>query len=263
MKRRDLILAAAGAAAAAAPAFPSDNKEDSRQFIELRRYSLPNGSKRQRFFDFMSKAYVPAINRLGIQPVGAFSVLYGQNEPSYTLYLLLPINSIGTFVSLNSMLLEDHEFLEKGASVLDLPIDDPAFLRYESTLMLAFSGMPTVELPPAVQGKGSRIFEMRTYESHCQKKAKKKIHMFNEGGEIEVFRKTGLNPVFFGETLSGRQMPNLTYMLAHENMEARDRNWAAFGKHPDWLALREKEEYKDTVSNITDIILRPAGFSQI
>jgi hypothetical protein len=87
--------------------------------------------------------------------------------------------------------------------------------------------------------------------------------MFNEGGEIAIFRKTGLNPVFFGETIIGPQQPNLTYMLAFEDMADRDKRWQVFRDDPDWRKLSQDPAYKDTVSNITDIILRPTGYSQI
>jgi hypothetical protein len=78
--------------------------------------------------------------------------------------------------------------------------------------MRAFAGMPRVESPKKTFGD-KRIFELRTYESHSQIKAQKKIDMFNKAGEIQIFRDTGLTPVFFGETVFGRLMPNLTYML--------------------------------------------------
>ena len=87
--------------------------------------------------------------------------------------------------------------------------------------------------------------------------------MFNEGGEIAIFRKTGLQPVFFGETLFGPALPNLTYMLVFENMARRDASWDRFRTDPDWLTLREVPIYQNTVSNITDIILRPTPFSQV
>jgi len=264
MKRRDMLLTTAGSLAAATAAHPAAAQENNpRQFLELRRYSLTTGDKRQRFLDFTRDSLVPALNRMGVKPVGAFTPLYGQNVPSYNLYLLLPFESLSAFAATESTLLTDKEFTAGAASILDLPLSDPAFLRYESSLMLAFEGMPRLEVPAATAGKASRIFEMRIYESHGHKAAKKKIEMFNQGGEIAVFRKTGLNPVFFAETLCGQQMPNLTYMLCHENMAARDKGWAAFGVHPDWLALREDPQYKDTVSNITDIILRPLEFSQV
>jgi hypothetical protein len=87
--------------------------------------------------------------------------------------------------------------------------------------------------------------------------------MFNEGGEIKVFLKTGLQPVFFGETLIGPKMPNLTYMLVFDDMADRDAKWKVFGGDPEWKKLSSNPEYKDTVSNITDIILRPTPYSQI
>ncbi len=262
MKRRDMLLTTAGSLAAAAAAYPAAGN-GPRQYFELRRYSLGTGEKRQRFLDFVRDSLFPALNRLGVKPVGAFTPLYGQNTPSYSLYLLLPFESLAAFAGTEASLLTDREFTTKAAAILDLPLSDPAFLRFESSLMLAFEGMPALEVPAAVAGKASRIFEMRIYESHGHKAAKKKIEMFNQGGEIAIFRKTGLNPVFFAETLCGQQMPNLTYMLCHENMAERDKGWAAFAAHPDWIALRDDAQYKDTVSNITDIILRPLEFSQI
>jgi hypothetical protein len=119
--------------------------------------------------------------------------------------------------------------------------------------------MPKVEVP----AKKDRIFELRIYESHTEKAAKKKIEMFNEGKEIELFRKTGLSPVFFGETLMGRGMPNLNYMLVFNDMADRDARWKVFVADPGWKTLSSDAQYKDTVSNITDIILRPTEYSQI
>jgi len=82
--------------------------------------------------------------------------------------------------------------------------------------------------------------------------------MFNEGGELKIFRDTGLRPVFFGETLFGQLMPNLTYMLAFSDMAEQ-----IFKADERWDTLRKLEKYKDTVLNITDFILRPARCSQI
>ena len=123
--------------------------------------------------------------------------------------------------------------------------------------------MPVIEVPKDKLKNKSRIYEIRIYESHSMVAAKKKIEMFNEGGEIEIFKKTDLNPVFFGETLAGPRMPNLTYMLVFDSMKARDENWKVFVDSPGWGKLSKDPQYKDTVSNITDIILSPASFSQI
>ena len=58
-------------------------------------------------------------------------------------------------------------------------------------------------------------------------------------------------------------MPSLTYMLTFTDMPARDAAWAAFSKDPDWKTLSGDPQYKDNVSAISDIILRPTAYSQI
>ena len=48
--------------------------------------------------------------------------------------------------------------------------------------------------------------------------------MFNEG-EIGIFQRLGMSPVFFGQTIIGRNQPNLVYMLAFDDMAHRERAW--------------------------------------
>ncbi len=259
MMRRQFLATSSLAAAAVVPGAAAAGSE--RQYLELREYHMLLGDKQKQLHAFLENAAIPALNRLGIEPVGVFRLQFGQNRP--TLYVLLPHPSLESVVTLHDRLAEDDEFLEAGDGFLDAPLSDPSYVRMENSLMLAFSNMPKVEIPDAVKGKNSRIFEMRTYESHNVKAAKKKVEMFNEGGEIAIFRKTGLHPVFFGESIVGRRLPNLTYMLAFENMDQRNENWSNFVRHPDWRALSADPQYKDTVSNISDIILRPTGYSQI
>ena len=266
MKRRDLLLAASGftgAATLSANATGNQKREQPKQYYELRKYNLLNRSKQQGFHDFFRNAALPALNRAGIEPVGVFNTMYGPNYPMLVYYVLLPHKSLESFASSTAHLLADTAYLEAGAAFLDAPYGEPSYVRIESSLMVAFDEMPAIELPPPTGKTGPRIFELRTYESHTLKASKKKIEMFNAGGEIELFRKTGLNPVFFGETLAGSQMPNLTYMLCFKDMAERDAAWKVFVESQGWQELLVKEEYKDTVSNITDIILRPTEYSQI
>jgi hypothetical protein len=130
--------------------------------------------------------------------------------------------------------------------------------------MMAFEGMPKLEAPSFPGGGKSRLFELRTYESHSLKAHLKKVEMFNRG-EISIFRRTGLPPVFFGQTVIGSRLPNLTYMLGFENAEARDKGWSAFIADAEWLKLRTKPGYTDAeiVTNISNALLRPTDYSQI
>jgi len=130
--------------------------------------------------------------------------------------------------------------------------------------MVAFEGMQKLEIPAGATGNKPRIFELRTYESASEKAARKKVEMFNRG-EIALFRRTGLQPVFFGQTLIGSRLPNLTYMLVFDGLEQRTANWARFVADPDWKKLSTTPGYTnpEAVSNISNIFLQPAGYSQI
>ncbi|PYV16202.1 MAG: NIPSNAP family containing protein, partial [Acidobacteria bacterium] len=83
--------------------------------------------------------------------------------------------------------------------------------------------------------------------------------------EIAIFRRTGLQPIFFGDTLIGTRQPQLTYMLVFESPEARERNWGQFIADPEWKKLSTTPGYTDaeTVTSITNVLLRPAAYSQI
>ena len=126
------------------------------------------------------------------------------------------------------------------------------------------TGLPKLEVPAQVAEKKPRLFELRTYEAHSRKANKKKVEMFNVG-EIAIFRRTGLQPVFFGETLVGTKLPNLTYMLVFDDMAARDKNWATFVGDPEWKKLSTTPGYTNAeiLTNITNVFLKPAAYSQI
>lgn len=233
--------------------------DDDRQYLEWIHYTLP-ARRDKRVEDYFESAAIPALNRLGIKDIGVFSVMYGPNSPS--LYVLIPHNSATSAMGWQEKLLDDDEYSKAAKSYHASTLKDPAFKHFERGLMRAFTGIPKVESPRNDMGD-KRIFELRIYQSHNYPKAQKKIHMFNEGGELQIFRDTGLRPVFFGDTLFGPLMPNLTYMLAFKNMAERDANWQKFRVDPRWEVLRKQEEYADTVSNITDFILRPARCSQV
>jgi hypothetical protein len=231
-----------------------------RQYIELRRYHLLPGARQRSFTTFIGDVAVPAMNRAGIARVGAFTVVYGENAPSLLLVLAHP--TLESVATLRDRLASDAEYARAGASVLEAPLSDPAFVRAESSLLRTFEAMTAVEPSSGAGTAASRIFELRTYESHSDRAALNKLAMFN-AGEIPIFRRTGLTPVFFGETILGAQMPSLTYMLTFKDMAARDAAWGVFGQDPEWKTLSADPKYKDNVSTISDVILRPTAYSQL
>lgn len=262
MKRRNFLTAtsAAGVAAimgAGKRAMAAEAAGSARDFYELRQYQVDTAAQCDGLLAFMGEAMVPALNRLGISPVGVFL----PEEGISPVYVLLRHSSAASQTELTGRLLADERFLADGAAVLDAPAQEPAYARMTSSVFTAFAGMPTLETPVTAEG---RILQLRVYESPSVKTGQKKIEMFNVG-EIQIFRDTGLHPVFFGEAIAGDRMPNLTYMLAFRDQEERQANWKTFVNSSAWKELSSKPEYADDkiLSNISNYFLKPAPCSQI
>jgi NIPSNAP len=182
-----------------------------------------------------------------------------------TVFTLTPFASLDAIGTLEARLDADKEFAAAGAAYLDAPATDVPYVRQEVSLLVAFPKFPKLIVPAATATKGPRLFELRTYESPTERAHRAKVKMFSDMGEIDIFHRAGLTPVFFSRTFAGPKMPSLTYMLVHENMAARDKNWSAFSSDPDWRKLSQTPGYTDPdiVSNITVVYLRPAAYSQI
>lgn len=261
MKRRNFLTAAGLSTLFPFGMYAKAGKNaEEQQFVEMIQYHLPLGNKQRGVEDFYAKVAIPALNDMGIGPVGVFRNKYGLNKPS--LYVMIQHKDLESFANLPDKLLDNKALMDEGADFINTELSDPRYIRFEKILYKNFKYLPVIEVPKQKMNNASRLYELRIYESHSLKAAKKKIEMFNEGGEIEIFKKTGLNPVFFGETIAGPMMPNLTYMLVFDDMADRDKNWKVFVDSPEWKKLSGDSQYKDTVSNISDIILSPASCSQ-
>jgi hypothetical protein len=262
MKRRRFLTGMTPLVAAPLISFAghAQSKNEQQQYFEWIKYTLPPGRNKSRVEKYYEQAAIPALNKLGINPVGVFNIMFGPNKPS--LYVLIPHNSMDSVLSWQKELLQNTDYMRAAQDFLNSEISNPAYLRVERSLFKAFEGMPVIESAKETIGN-ERILELRIYESHNYLKAQKKIDMFNNAGEIQIFRDTGLTPVFFGETIFGDLMPNLSYMVAFKDMADRNSSWDKFRNSDGWNAIKDLEEYKDTVSNITDIILRPVSCSQI
>lgn len=264
MKRRDFISSSLAAAATLPSMLSSAAEAPSalREYYELRHYHLRFGPMQKRFDEFFKDVAIPAMNRAGVRAVGVFGVLAGPDSPS--MHVLLPHASAESLLTLEDRLMSDDEYRKGGSSFLAAPAADPSYVRLDSSVFVAFAGMPKLEVPAAVAEKKGRIFEMRTYESPSKEGNRSKVGMFNDG-EIGIFRKTGLHPVFFGEAVSGANLPNLTYLLTFADMEEREKNWTVFRNDPDWKKLSSTPGLgnAEILSNITNMFLRPTAYSQI
>jgi hypothetical protein len=278
MKRREFLtttlaastLAGFGTASLTARAAALERAgRGKREYYELRIYRLKNPANRGLLEGYIEKAAIPALNRLGVKPVGVFVQQERAEAPDSTevrdansVLVLRTYPSLEVFAKATARLSADAEYQRAGAEYLNSPKTNPAFDRIDSWLMLAFAGLPKLELPAYCREHKPRMFELRTYESYSELKALKKVEMFN-AGEIGVMREVGLAPIFYGQVLIGRDLPHLTYMVSGENQEEHKKHWGAFGAHPTWNKLKNDPQYADTVSKITNRFLVPTSYSQI
>jgi hypothetical protein len=276
MKRREFLktsvvvsavsgLSATGLKAVAAGAAA----ESSPEYYELRAYRLKPDANRELLEGYLEKALIPGLNKVGSKPVGVFVQQERTGAPAGTevrdasvVFVLIPYSSAESLTTVPARLSSDDEYQKAAAAYLQAPKTAPAFDRIDSWFMRAFAGMPRIELPAYSREKKARMFELRSYESHSEVKALKKIEMFNSG-EIDVMREVGMAPVFYGQVLVGRDLPHLTYMLSAEDQDAHKKHWEGFSKHPIWNKMKNDPQYADTVSHITNRFLVPTGYSQI
>ena len=262
MQRRSFVKSAiiGSAATAMVPAgVKGAAKKSVSEYYELRVYQLKDEAQQQLVEDFLKNAAIPVLSRLGVKHVGVFTEMKPTGQTK--LFVLIQYNSIDHFNTVTDQMANDEELLSKGAAYLNAPAKQPAYDRIESSLLRAFTHMPSLIAPE----KKARILELRQYQSASEEAGKRKIDMFNNQGEINIFKRLGFNPVFWGETIIGIQRPNLTYMLTFDDMAAKDAHWKAFGGDPEWKKIKSIPENADAllVSKITSTLLVPTEYSQI
>ena len=202
--RRDFIAAAGGAGLASmgglgtAGSETEDTSNGRRDLYELCRYVIDHEPQRQAFDAFQRDAAIPALNRLGITPVGVF---YPENELS-PIYVLLRHRSAESLLT-DAEAARRCRVLRKGADFLNAPADKPAFQRMESSLLLAFRACrhwrrpdrPRARLPAA---------DLREPQREDGPEEDRDVQ---HPARSPSSAASGCNPVFFGETLSARRCP--------------------------------------------------------
>jgi hypothetical protein len=265
MERRDFLTTTLGASILASSA--SDGLAQGKPaaaaapYFIWRQYTLRSGPQTQRMTAFLKEAYMPALGRLGVKPVGVFNVSIGASSP--TIHIFSPHPSADAAIALETQLENDSEFTKAASEYFNASVTDPAYVRQEVSLLQPFSNFQTIDVPAATASQGPRLFELRMYESPTEVAHHKKVDMFNKLGEVDIFRRVGIKPVFFSRTIIGPKVPNLVYLTVYDNLAAREKAWAAFGADADWKKLNATPGYENIVSNITITLLSPTPYSQI
>lgn len=255
MKRRTFLQSATALAGFATTASAAGT---TREYYKLSTYTL-NTAKKPMLDSYLAEAFVPAMKRAGIGPVGVFSENLGGEKMA--VHVLIVLKSADEAATLSARLASDPEYQKAAADYLAAPASDPVYERIESSFLGAIDGFPKLARPDTAK---ARLLNLRIYESHNERAAAKKIEMFDRH-ELAIFQRVGLTPVFFAEALGGAKLPNLTYMLVFPDEPGRAAAWNTFRADAEWMKLKAMPEYadKEIVSHITNKILTPEPYSEI
>lgn len=252
--------ALASAAKLTATAAPGSSE---RECYEVRAYRLRPDGARDLLDHYLEKALLPGLRQRGCGPIGVFTEMSAKPEDVHapTVWVVVPHRSLGSVMEIATTFNRDPKIVAAAGGYFADTRKNPAVARIDTWLSLAFPAQPRLKLP-AAHARPNRIFELRTYESPNEERALAKIDMFNDG-EVPVMHEVGLSPVFFGQTLVGSGLPQLTYMVSAESMAAHEEHWKAFGDHPTWQRLKNDPRYFDTVNKVIQRFLAPAPYSEV
>ncbi|NHF59312.1 NIPSNAP family containing protein [Flavobacteriaceae bacterium TP-CH-4] len=233
----------------------------AREYYQLKIYSFETEEQVQTTDAYLENAYLPALKRMGIGPVGVFKPRPTDSVAPKKTYVLIPFDTLDELSELENQLLKDMAYSSSGKDYLEAPHDRPPYHRIEGIILKAFVDMPEMEASKLSGPREDRVYELRSYESATEAIYRNKVDMFNAGGEIKLFEKLGFNAVFYAEVVSGCKMPNLMYMTTHANKESRDANWKSFVDAPEWNTLKAMPKYQNNVSHIDIFLLYPTAYS--
>ena len=234
---------------------------EERDLIEITIHHFRNAESAERFDTMMKDAILPVMKDEGIGPVGVFKVMDSKQLDENDRVTITPFNTMEQKLKLRDAFVAATGFWDNAKDYLMQEPGNPATERIEKMLFQSFEGMPKLKVP-GEPGETPRRFELRTYKSENEIQGLLKVQMFNEG-EIDLFEKVGLRAVFYGEAVAASDLPQLTYMLVHDDEESEKKTWKTFIDHPEWKSLKSEEQYKVIKLTITKHMLTATSYSQI
>jgi hypothetical protein len=108
------------------------------------------------------------------------------------------------------------------------------------------------------------LYELRRYEAMPGKMAQ--LHELMETLAFPVFKRLGITVIGAWNGEIGDSEHALHYMLAYENMGARQEAWDKFWVDPEWTEKRAELGKKfggPVVANSSSMFLKPAKYSPL
>jgi len=225
----------------------------------LQHYRLQLGSQATRLSDYLSKVYLPALAKVQPVPTLVLDAQLSEHLPLVT--IISAYSSVEQAWSVQAALNAAKDF--EAATDAWQAGAEPPFDSLTTELLEAAEFSPDLG-PLNPQPKAPRIFEMRVYQTRTLKGLRALKQRFAEA-EVNILARAGAQPVLFGTTAIGSNNPNLTWVIAFADMEAREKFNTAFNADPDWIKLRQQslERYGQIPSFRRLTLYRATAYSPV
>lgn len=243
--------------------FSATAQTTTREYYQLIIYHYTNTEQEQTIDQYLQAAFIPALQKRGLKTVGVFKPIANDTAADKQIYLWIPLKDLTQVNTIPSSLLKDKSYLECGKQYLQAPHNKPAYQRMETYTAFAFELAPVHQRPKLNSDRSERIYEFRSYESPSELYYRNKVKMFNQGGEIALFKRLQFNAIFYAEVITGSHMPNLIYMTSFDNREEREKHWKSFVDDPEWKRLVALPEYQNNVSHADIVLMKATPYSTI
>ena len=238
---------------------PDDPEGD--WFYLIREYDTRGAWNLARFDAYITQAFTPAAERLGIGPVGVFVGWSGAQSLAGR-YVIVQGADLAILADLDRHLSRDEEYVRTGEAFLNADPDQAPFHRVTSRLIRALPGLARLSGPARHVDAPGRMFELRTYDQPTFASHALKAELFVEQ-EAALLDEVGFEGIMYGVDIVGTAPLRITYMWCYPDMEHRmtaERAWFTSSKA---MAALFAPRYKNVPSAIGNTILLPAAGNQI
>jgi len=236
-------------------------KEQARDYYLIQVYHCSTAKQIENIDAFLKKTFLPYLHQNGIEKVGVFAPLDNDTATDKRLYVWVPFKNIQKLDELDQKI----EAIDPmgTAAIIHLENADGSlpYTRIEKIITRAFKFQPQYVTKSTLTKSSSRVYEYRSYESPTEAMHLKKVHMFNEGGEVTLFASLNFNAIFYSKVIAGSSMPNLIYMTSFNNMEDRDAHWKSFEEAPLWKKISVAPEYINTVNRNETVLMSARDYA--
>jgi NIPSNAP len=236
-------------------------KEPARDYYLIQVYHCSTAKQIANIDAFLKNTFLPYIHENGIQKVGVFAPLDNDTARDKRLYVWVPFKNIQKLDELDQKI----EALDPmgNAAIIHLESADSSlpYTRIEKIITRAFKFQPQYVTKSTLTKSSSRVYEYRSYESPTEDMHLRKVHMFNEGGEVTLFASLNFNAIFYSKVIAGSSMPNLIYMTSFNNMEDRNAHWKSFVEAPLWKKISVAPEYLNSVNRNETVLMSARDYA--